>query len=435
MTTADPARVVGKAAGRTTPGPSVRDTSRPATLLAPAPLPERFGRYRVLKPLGLGGMGSVYLAHDTQLDRRVALKVPHFTADESNELRERFVREARTAATLAHPNLCPVYDVGEVEGRLYLTMPYLAGRPLSQLIAAGKPLPQRAVVSVVRKLALALAEAHARGVVHRDLKPANVMITPRHEPIVMDFGLARQDRPQDARLTQDGAVLGTPAYMSPEQLKGDLDAIGPVSDVYSLGVILYEMLTGMVPFEGSPATMLALILTQPPEPPSQHRRDLDPALEAVCLKAMAKRVEERFATMTEFAAALTDYLRRAGTAAPTPKRGESESRKLLADLVPPQPASALCSAPLPARRLVPWLVAAAALVLLLTAVGLAVLSRPRARPGEATAYQTDSEKAPAIPAVAPWRPTDFYLHPARKGWQLSRRAREWSFIAVRRSRA
>jgi serine/threonine protein kinase len=183
-------------------------------------LPAPFGRYRLLKVLGQGGMGTVYLAGDPQLDRLVALKVPRFAADDDPEARGRFFREARAAATLRHAHICPVYDVGVVDGVHYLTMAYIEGRPLSDLVGPGrKPLPVRGVVALVRKLALALEEAHRQRVVHRDLKPANVMLTGRGEPVIMDFGLARRAGKRDARVTQEGTILGTPAYMAPEQAR------------------------------------------------------------------------------------------------------------------------------------------------------------------------------------------------------------------------
>src|SRR5262249_34885589 len=275
------------------------------------PLPETFGRYRILRPLGAGGMGAVYLARDTQLDRLVALKVPRLGGDDRptpGDL-ERFLREARAAAALLHPNLCPIFDVGEVDGTPYLTMAYLEGRLLSGVIEKGKPLSQRQAALIVRKLATALQEAHARGVIHRDLKPSNVMISARGEPIVMDFGLARRDETVEARLTKDGTVLGTPAYMPPEQVRGETRTIGPACDIYALGVILYELLAGRLPFEGSVLNILGKILTEEPPPPSRSRSDLDPRLEAICLKAMAKQVGDRYATMAELAAALAAQLR------------------------------------------------------------------------------------------------------------------------------
>src|SRR4051794_37868353 len=201
-----------------------------------------FGRYRIVRVLGRGGMGAVYLAQDTQLHRQVALKVPHFTPGDGPEVLDRFYREARAAATFDHANLCPVFDVGQVDGIHYLTMPYLEGKPLSEVIDPDQPTPQRQAAGVVRKLALALEEAHRRGVVHRDLKPSNIMTSRHRELVVMDFGLAMRGELGDARLTKSGAILGTPSYMAPEQARGEVESIGPRTDIYSLGVILYELL-------------------------------------------------------------------------------------------------------------------------------------------------------------------------------------------------
>lgn len=272
-------------------------------------LPEQFGRYRIIKRLGQGGMGSVYLAYDSQLDRKVALKVPHFQPDDGPEVHERFYREAKAAATLQHPNVCPVYDVGQIEGVHYLTMAFIEGKPLSELITRDKPLPQRNVAALVRKLALALQQAHASGVIHRDLKPANIMINTRKEPVIMDFGLARRVDKGDIRLTKTGAIMGTPAYMAPEQVCGDVRAMGPATDICSLGVILYELLTGRLPFEGNMNEVLGKILMDEPVPPSVYRTDLEPALEAICLKSMAKKLEHRYRSMGEVAAALGEYLK------------------------------------------------------------------------------------------------------------------------------
>ncbi len=281
---------------------------------ADAPLPSElevgslFGRYRVERPLGRGGMGAVYLAHDSQLDRPVALKVPHFTAGDGPEVIERFYREAKAAAGFDHPNLCPVYDVGQVNGTYYLTMPYIEGRPLSALISDG-PLDPRRAAELVQKLAMALAEAHNRGVIHRDLKPSNVMVHPRRGVVVMDFGLARRAFTEDMRLTKTGSILGTPAYMSPEQVNGDVHAMGPGCDIYSLGVILYELLTGRLPFEGSMAAVLGQIMVKDPAPPTALRPGLDRRLEAICLKAMNKKPADRFGSMEAMAASLGAVLR------------------------------------------------------------------------------------------------------------------------------
>jgi serine/threonine protein kinase len=275
-----------------------------------------FGRYVIERLLGEGAMGSVYLARDTQLNRQVALKVPKQSAMATDNCVQRFYREARAAAILNHPGICPVYDVGELQGRHYLTMGFIDGRPLDLYVEKNKNQPERRVVGVVRKLALALQEAHDKGIIHRDLKPANIMIDKRNEPIVMDFGLARQTDQQEARLTREGAVMGSPAYMSPEQVKG-LPDIGPPTDIYSLGVVLYELLTGSTPFNGTIATVIGHILHTEATPVSERRPDISPELADICHKSMAKSVDERYSSMKEFSADLAKFLSGKSTSAST----------------------------------------------------------------------------------------------------------------------
>ena len=202
---------------------------------------------------------------------------------------------------------------------------------------------------MVRKLAQALEEAHYNGVVHRDLKPSNIMVNARGDLIIMDFGLVWRIGAQNERLTRVGLVVGTPMYMSPEQASGKVEAIGPGCDIYSLGVIMYELLTGRVPFEGPEAFVLGQILFVEPPPPSTYRPDLDPQLEAICLKAIAKSLDQRYATMGELAMALGDYLRSAegaprsidvrwpGVAPGSPRRGLPRSSRSARPNHPPRP--------------------------------------------------------------------------------------------------
>ena len=257
-------------------------------------------------------MGSVYLAEDTDLGRQVALKVAHLDASDPQEVVERFKREARAAARLDHPNLCPVYEMGVVDGTHYIIMAYIEGRSLAEFIRKDGGLPPRQVAALVSKLAVALQEAHQRRVFHRDLKPSNVMIKPTSrgkEPVIVDFGLARRHDAVD-RLTRTGQMVGTPHYMAPEQIRGSDDQLGGSCDIFALGVILYELLTGHLPFDGpTPLAVVAQILTKPPDPPTAYRGDLDPRLEEVCLKAMATDPAHRYATIGELATALTDFLR------------------------------------------------------------------------------------------------------------------------------
>jgi class 3 adenylate cyclase len=276
-----------------------------------AELRNQVGRYRVVRLLGRGGMGSVYLAHDSLLDRDIALKIPHF-GSAGGEMMDRFLREARAAGRLQHPNICTVHEVGEADGVHYLSMAYVEGEPLSTRTRWYATRPPAEAAALVRTLALALEEAHAQGVIHRDLKPANVMINRRGEPVVMDFGLAREVN--NASNTQAGVVMGTPAYMSPEQARGDAAAVGPGCDIYSLGIVLYELLVGRVPFGGPTVEVLAQHLRDEPPRPSSLRRGLDPHIEAICLKALAKEPSQRFLRMADFAQSLSEYLSGARTA-------------------------------------------------------------------------------------------------------------------------
>lgn len=270
--------------------------------------PDEFGRYAIKKQLGKGAMGAVFLARDTQLNRDVALKVPTFSDKSPANMIERFYREARSAATLTHPNICPVYDVGEHNGTHFISMGFIEGRPLSAYIESGKKQPERQAAAVVKKLALALQEAHDKGIIHRDLKPANIMIDHRSEPVVMDFGLARiTNDKEEARLTREGTVMGSPAYMSPEQVEGK--KIGPQCDVYSLGVVFYELLTGQTPYQGTVVSVIGQILAANPKTPIELRPDISPECSAVCLKAMASKQSDRFQSMAEYAKALDAFIK------------------------------------------------------------------------------------------------------------------------------
>jgi serine/threonine protein kinase len=303
MSVPKPSTPPGKTTEPYRPNPLVSASDQSGT-------PRQFGRYRILKTLGRGGMGAVYLAHDPTLDRQVALKIPFFEPEDKDK-RKRFYREAKAAATLTHPNICPVYEVGEEQGRPYLTMAFIEGHTLDDLIRQGHLSSPRQAVQLVGKLALTLQEAHDKRIVHRDLKPANIMLSARQEPVIMDFGLAKRavENTANPHLTNTGDMMGTPAYMPPEQMEGDLDTVGPRSDIYSLGVILFELLTGKRPFTGTIGAIMNQVLSDTPPPsPMQLRPDVDPALAAICQKAMAKKVEQRYGSMKEFADALKEYL-------------------------------------------------------------------------------------------------------------------------------
>ena len=271
-------------------------------------LPVSFGRFELRGVVGQGAFGKVYRAYDKQLDREVAVKIPRRGALETPDQLSRFLREARLGGKLHHPNICPIHDVGEFHGNHYIVMGLIEGTPLSHLVSSETPMACRTAAKIVLELTAALAEAHDCGIVHRDLKPSNIMIEEnRREPVILDFGLARSFV-RNAYETPSGLTLGTPLYMSPEQLRGVTDEVGPQSDVYSLGVILYELIAGRPPFCGSMAEVFAQILTFEPKLPSWYQPQLDPAICSICLKAMKRDPTQRYESMRDFGAALRGYL-------------------------------------------------------------------------------------------------------------------------------
>ncbi len=297
---------VAQPVAQETAAPQARDTSAdqstPAAWVRDAALLKRIGRFEVRKKLGQGGFGTVYRAFDPQLEREVAVKVPKTELLASPKSVERFLREAKAAARLNHPHIVPVYDAGR-DGELnYIASAFIDGQPLSAMIDqfTGE---FRRIATVIRQLAEALDYAHSQGVIHRDVKPDNVMIDSAGQPHLMDFGLARiGDAAQ--KLTHDGTVMGTPAYMSPEQACDDPSAVTHASDQYSLGVVLYELLTGETPFVGPPAIIIFNVLNQPIPAPRSLRADLPPDLETICLKAVSRESSARYATCADFAADL-----------------------------------------------------------------------------------------------------------------------------------
>jgi serine/threonine-protein kinase len=259
------------------------------------------GRYRLLREIGGGGMGTVYEAEDTQLGRRVAVKLlpPEYSRD--RRAKERFLREARAAAAVDHPNLCTVHDAGESEGRLYIVLSFYEGETLRDRIRRG-PLPLADAREVAIQVARGLARAHEAGIVHRDIKPANVMLPRRGEAKILDFGIARLEG-DEFSLTRTGASWGTPAYMSPEHARGE--PVDGRTDVWSLGVMLYEMIAGRRPFGGeSIEALVSSILTQEPEPLERLRPDVPPDLAGVVDRALAKDPAERYANAAELLADL-----------------------------------------------------------------------------------------------------------------------------------
>ena len=260
-------------------------------------LPYEFGRYRLLEQLGAGAMGSVFLAYDTRLERNVAIKIPRQKFQPGSETHLRFEREARAAAAIQHRNICPVHDIGEYDGIQYIAMSFVSGQTLAEHNRQGDRSRQESV-KILSKLAEALSLTHKRNVIHRDLKPSNVIIDDEGEPVITDFGLALQsDAAEHSRVTQHGTIVGTPAYMAPEQIDPDLGPVGPASEIYSLGVIFYEMLTGRLPFEGSLSAVMNQVLTKSPKPPWQLDSTIPKSIDRLCLKMLEKSPKDRFHSM------------------------------------------------------------------------------------------------------------------------------------------
>src|SRR3954447_3866934 len=267
------------------------------------------GRYRAVRRLGAGGMAEVWCAEDEVLGRQVALKLLGGRFAEDPDFRERFRREAQAAAGLTHPNIVGIFDRSEWEGTPYIAMELVDGRTLKELVSERGPLPPPVAVNFVEQVLRALGYAHRRGIVHRDVKPQNVIIDAEGTAKVADFGIARA---ANSEMTETGAIVGTVQYLSPEQAQGR--PVDSRSDLYSAGVVLYELLTGQVPFDGEAPVSIALKhVSEPPVPPAQLEPGTPPALEAVVLRALEKAPARRFQSAEEFIAALEASRRGAPT--------------------------------------------------------------------------------------------------------------------------
>jgi serine/threonine-protein kinase len=272
------------------------------------------GPYSIQKQLGTGGMGEVYLAQDVRLGRNVALKLLDPGLTENGETRTRFLREARLASSLDHPNICTIHEVGEAGGRLFIAMQHVEGETLRKVID-GRPLNLDSLLSISLQVADALAAAHAQGIIHRDIKPGNIIITPRGQAKVLDFGLAklleRAEGESETHLTMTGAVMGTPAAMSPEQARGE--RVDHRSDIFSFGVVLYEMATGRIPFKGrSKADVISALLKDPHPPAAELNKDIPARLSAVIDRALRKEPADRYQSTPELIVELRQVVAEAG---------------------------------------------------------------------------------------------------------------------------
>ena len=263
----------------------------------------RLGKYRILKILGHGGMGVVFLGEDPKLGRKVAIKamLPHLAQSKSSQ--QRFLREAKTAATLEHDHIVPIFQVDEDRGAPYIVMPFLKGEPLDERLKRAEPIPLAEMLRIGREISEGLGAAHTTGLVHRDIKPANIWLeAPKNRVKILDFGLARAVS-EDSGLTQQGAIIGTPAYMAPEQGRGD--PVDARCDLFSLGVVMYRVCTGKQPFHGKDtvSTLMAVAMTEP-DPPAKINMELPIELSDLVMKLLEKDPEKRIASANEVVEAL-----------------------------------------------------------------------------------------------------------------------------------
>src|SRR5437660_3627428 len=262
-------------------------------------------RYVIKRKLGSGGMADVYLAEDQELGRRVALKLLNERHAADEQFVERFRREAQSAAGLSHPNIVSIFDRGRAEGTYYIAMEYLDGRTLKELLVRNGPTPIPIAIDYARQIIGAISFAHRNGIVHRDIKPHNIVVGSDGRLKVTDFGIARSGASQ---MTEAGSIVGTAQYLSPEQARGA--PVDPRSDLYSLGIVLYEMLTGHVPFTGDTPVEIAMKhLSQVPEPPSKLRPQVPHDLDAVVMRAIAKDPDQRYGSAEEMEADLARVAR------------------------------------------------------------------------------------------------------------------------------
>ncbi len=345
--------------------------------------PEKIGRYEIRAEVGRGGMATVYRAYDPRFEREVAIKVLPREMLHDPQFRVRFEREAKTIAMLEHPAIVPVYDFGEEDGQPYFVMRFMTGGSLADRLKQG-PFSLQEAARIFERLAPALDEAHARKIIHRDLKPGNILFDQYNEPYLSDFGIAKLSEMQTS--VTGSAIIGTPAYMSPEQAQGE--SVDGRADIYALGIILFEMLTGRQPFEGdTPMSVVVKHITGTPPHILDIQPDLPPAIEPVIEKALAKNKDDRFATTVEFAEAL-------GAVA----RGEKTDLKTVTRPAPPTVTRLSAQPPARRKRIGLWIGLGAVFLLGVAAVIAAGLLLP---PSFRSAFQATSATAPTVTPVPP----------------------------------
>lgn len=373
---------------------------------------QMLGPYRIINQVGQGGMATVYKAYQPSMDRNVAIKVLPSRLAESQEFIQRFQQEARIIAKLEHPHILPVFDYGESDGVTYFIMRYLDAGTLADRMEKGRPLPLNEIDHLFTQLAEALSYAHGFGIIHRDLKPSNALIDSQGNLFLTDFGIAKLLENASPRLTQTDAIMGTPAYISPEQAQSS--KVDQRSDIYSLGIILYEMVTGRVPFVAE--TPLAVLLKHVGDrlpPPSSIKPDVPEAIEQVVLKSLAKHPGDRYSTVAEFLAAWKDAYAEARSA---PRSAATHNVPSTSPVVPPaSPLRTPAPASRPASSSGAWATWAAGCLVALC--GLAVLGggalflyNSANRPPTETPRPTQTEAPPSTATPVP-PPTDIPFVP------------------------
>ncbi|MEO8561811.1 MAG: protein kinase [bacterium] len=353
------------------------------------PLPNilDIGKYRIVELVGEGAMGVVYRATDTVLHRTVAIKVMNESIARQEDLRQRFLHEAQAAASLQHPNVVSIYDLGEVDGHLFIAMEFVQGVDLEQMIGLGEPVSLQTKLDIMIDVLTGLTFAHKRGIIHRDIKPANIRIAEDGRAKIMDFGVAHL---ASSKLTSTGASLGTPGYMAPEQVVGGKTT--NATDVFAVGAVLYELLTGQKPFDGETLhNLFYKIMTEHPRPLRELKPGLPPALDRIITKALAKEASERYATALEMADELTKV--RANLSGPARPSSVSLSATY---------ATAFADARSAARdRMVHIATAGAGILAVVTLVALAwpKLSRARSDSVSQQAQPAPSAPTPSAPPV------------------------------------
>jgi len=331
-------------------------------------LPTQIGKYKIQELVGEGAMGTVYRATDSVLGRTVAIKVMNAAIAREKDHRQRFLREAQAAGSLQHPNVVTIYDLGELDGHLFIAMEFVHGTDLERLMTGVEPLKLSSKLDIIVDVLMGLSYAHKHGIVHRDIKPANIRVTDDGHAKIMDFGVAHL---QSSDMTRTGLVVGTPSYMAPEQVMGGKAV--PGTDVFAVGAVLYHLLTGSKPFEGPTLQSLFYrIVTDIPKPLDEVRPGLPPALNAIVQKSMAKEASDRFASALDMANAIIAIRAELSGNAYASTASLTASAVSVVEDFAPKPVPVVAQKPFPWKR-VEVIAAAAAVVL----VGLFAILRPK----------------------------------------------------------